>query len=335
MTHSQCNINTTCELTPKENVMINKWQPDKKHPVGCYEYCGFYWINLQKDNSDRPDVGVGEGTYKGAFTFCSLITYLAELEVKKHEANVKHCIVCGEDLPKPNPCCDNDDSTECPCPETPNCEEDCKEYIDELLKQYKYLIDYFFSLDEWDEDKTYQCDEFVIFEGKIIQSIISDNDQHPHNKKAWKELGTFTDILKHTFSDENGMSLTIPYWKECTKPNCRPLVNKGSCYAVKVKKLDKDGKPEIDDCNEIIYENKIFVSLVDCNSDAPLIGSTKFPKTWAGGFTLCEYLNRPIGYTLNNEPIYSLDKKIIITSDDILAPLIIKTVNGKKYLTIQ
>ena len=55
------------------------------------------------------------------------------------------------------------------------------------------------------------------------------------------------------------MSLTIPYWKECTKPNCRPLVNKGSCYAVKVKKLDKDGKPEIDDCNEIIYENKIFV----------------------------------------------------------------------------
>ncbi len=335
MTQSQCNINTTCELTPKENVMINKWQPDKKHPVGCYEYCGFYWINLQKDNTDRPDVGVGEGTYKGAFTFCSLITYLAELEVKKHEANVKHCMVCGEDLPKPNPCCDNDDSTECPCPEKPNCEKDCKKYIDELLKQYKYLIEYFFSLDEWDEDKTYQCHEFVIFEGKIIQSTISDNDQHPHNKKAWKELGTFTDILKHTFSDENGMRLTIPYWKECTKPNCRPLVNKGSCYAVKVKKLDKDGKPEIDDCNEIVYENKIFVSLLDCNSDTPLIGSTKFPKTWDGGFTLCEYLNRPIGYTLNKEPIYSLDKKIIITSDDILAPLIIKTVNGKKYLTIQ
>lgn len=334
MTHSQCNINTTCELTPKENVMINKWQPDKKHPVGCYEYCGFYWINLQKDNSDRPDVGVGEGTYKGAFTFCSLITYLAELEVKKHEANVKHCIVCGEDLPKPNPCCNNNDD-DVDCPETPNCEKDCKKYIDELLKQYKYLIEYFFSLDEWDEDKTYQCDEFVIFEGKIIQSIISDNDQHPHNKKAWKELGTFTDILKHTFSDENGMRLTIPYWKECNKPNCRPLVNKGSCYAVKVKKLDKDGKPEIDDCNEIVYENKIFVSLLDCNSDTPLIGSTKFPKTWDGGFTLCEYLNRPIGYTLNNEPIYSLDKKIIITSDDILAPLIIKTVNGKKYLTIQ
>ena len=334
MTHSQCNINTTCELTPKENVMINKWQPDKKHPVGCYEYCGFYWINIQKDNSDRPDVGVGEGTYKGAFTFCSLITYLAELEVKKHEANVKHCIVCGEDLPKPNPCCNNNDD-DVDCPETPNCEKDCKKYIDELLKQYKYLIEYFFSLDEWDEDKTYQCDEFVIFEGKIIQSIISDNDQHPHNKKAWKELGTFTDILKHTFSDENGMRLTIPYWKECNKPNCRPLVNKGSCYAVKVKKLDKDGKPEIDDCNEIVYENKIFVSLLDCNSDTPLIGSTKFPKTWDGGFTLCEYLNRPIGYTLNNEPIYSLDKKIIITSDDILAPLIIKTVNGKKYLTIQ
>lgn len=334
MNNSKCNTNT-CELTPKENVMINKWQPDKKHPVGCYEYRGFYWINLVKDNTDRPDVGVGEGTYKGAFSLCSLISYLSELEVKKHESNVKHCKVCGEDLPKPNPCCDDDETTECPCPETHNCEEDCKDYIDSLIKQYKYLIDYFFSLEEWKESKTYNCDEFVIFDGKIIQSIISDNDQHPHNKKAWKELGTFTDILKHTFSDESGMKLSIPYWKECNKPNCKPLVNKGSCYAVKVKKLDKDGKPEIDDCNEIIYENKIFVSLVDCNSDSPLVGTNKFPKTWDGGFTLCEYLNRPIGYTLNNEPIYSLDKKILITSENILAPLIIKTVNGKKYLTIE
>lgn len=334
MNNYKCNTNT-CELTPKENVMINKWQPDKKHPVGCYEYCGFYWINLVKDNTDRPDVGVGEGTYKGAFSLCSLISYLSELEVKKHESNVKHCKVCGEDLPKPNPCCDDDETTECPCPETPNCEEDCKDYIDSLIKQYKYLIDYFFSLEEWNESKKYNCDDFVIFEGKIIQSIISDNNKHPHNKKAWKELGTFVDILKHTFSDENGMSLSIPYWKECTKPNCKLPVNKGSCYAVKVKKLDKEDKPLIDDCGEIIYENKIFVSKVDCNPDSPLVGVNKYPKTWDGGYNLCEYMNRPIGYNINNEPLYAIDQPILITSDDIYEPLIIKEINGKKYLTLK
>ena len=341
MTNS-CNTKKTCVVCPSESVKLPKWTCDPQ-PVGCLEHDGLYYINKVKGSTIRPDLGLGEKTYEGAFDLCGLIRHLSKLAaeeaISRHEQAANHCETCPED----KPCCDSCEqgsTCESECADPKKCPEACtdafNDLIETLLEQYQYLIDFFAVIKPWDKDRLYGCEEFSFFEGKLIQSRIAENDQHPHNRKAWKEHGTLFDILNHVFSDGEGYTLTIPYYRdECSQPNCRQVIKKGSCYAVKVKKLGKDGKPEIDECGDIVLETKIFVSRIDCNPDHPLAGSIKNEPTWDGGYNLCEYMNRPIGYDLNGLPIYSIDRPILITDATILAPLAIITKNGKRYLGLQ
>lgn len=73
-------MTTECaqQTTALENVKIRRWTADPQ-PIGCSEYCGLYYYNRVSNNTQRPDIGAGTGTYVGGFDLCGLIDYLAGL----------------------------------------------------------------------------------------------------------------------------------------------------------------------------------------------------------------------------------------------------------------
>lgn len=155
----------------------------------------------------------------------------------------------------------------------------------------------FFDIKAFSEsNQPYDCNVWIAYKNKAYKSIKPNNSRHPHDSEYWYEVGDMSGLLDHLISDHKAVDLTLPYYPECSN-GCVAMFDKGQCVVDRVLRLDTDGNPIVDDCGEKVYDLLIFTSLVDCNTDEPLIGSTKSEPTWDGGYTTCGYLNRPVAYT--------------------------------------
>lgn len=146
------------------------------------------------------------------------------------------------------------------------------------------------------EDAPYACNIWLIYKNKAYKSLKPNNNRHPHDSEYWYEIGGVEGLLNHVLDDHKSVDLALPYYPECSN-GCVAMFDKGQCVIDRIKILNPDGTPAKDDCGKEIYELQIFTSLIDCNTDSPLLGSNKTPPTWDGGYSTCGYLNRPVAYT--------------------------------------
>ena len=92
------------------------------------------------------------------------------------------------------------------------------------------FIKFFSGIREYSNSGTnevFDCDEFMIFENELHQSLVNNNNRHPHDRSVWKKLGDLSTILKLIFDDSDGKQLTLPYWEECIGANCTTVYQKG------------------------------------------------------------------------------------------------------------
>ena len=165
------------------------------------------------------------------------------------------------------------------------------------------------------EGQTFDCDEFIIFKNKdgdyeLHQSLIDANDRHPHDREAWKNLGVFSNILKLIFDESEGKQITLPYWEECNGPNCATVYSQGDSV---VERVDNG---VVDNCGNPVYDELIYQSLVDKNTDRPSLGADKDEPTWIGPYSDMEWVTRQVGFTLNEEPIEPGNSHILITEHE-------------------
>lgn len=166
------------------------------------------------------------------------------------------------------------------------------------------------------EEDVFHCNDFIIFKNKngeyeLHQSLINNNDRHPHDREVWKNLGVFSNILKLIFDEADGKQLTIPYWEKCKGKSCSSVYMKNQCVAERIE----TGK--FDNCGNPIYDEFIFNSLVDDNIDQPSIGAEKETPTWDGPYTDCEWFNRQVGYTVNGDTISQGNNHILLSKNDL------------------
>ncbi|MDB4461449.1 hypothetical protein N9043_00715 [bacterium] len=165
------------------------------------------------------------------------------------------------------------------------------------------------------EDKTFDCDEFIIFKNdeggyELIQSLIKNNKRHPHDRDSWKSLGDFSHILKFLFDDADGRQLTLRYWEECRGKNCSTVYNNRDAVVERVE------NGEVDSCDNKLYDDLIYLSLKDCNTDKPSVGASLAVPTWQGPYTESEWFDRQVGFTVNGDPIRQGDNHILVSKDD-------------------
>ena len=179
------------------------------------------------------------------------------------------------------------------------------------------FIKFFTGIEEYsncNESTVFDCGEFVIFKTKdgtyeLNQSLISNNDRHPHDRTAWKNHGVFTNILKNILNGDTGHSLTIPYWTPCNSgANCQPLYNKRNCTVEKIV------NGSVDECGNPLYDELIFVSIGDKNIDQPSVGAAKDVPTWEGPYTECEFFSRPVTVNKNGDLHYPGDESTRLCS---------------------
>ncbi|HPQ96460.1 MAG: hypothetical protein KDI44_09205 [Thiothrix sp.] len=118
--------------------------------------------------------------------------------------------------------------------------------------------------------------------------------------------------------------LCPPTWTDCDESGdrCIPVFGLNECAW--------DYDPDAEDY-------RLYTSLKADNHDRPHTGSMKATPTWDGGFTICEYLNRPVSKNLNGELAYPGDPATRLCQlgcDEVKAdaPLVIEdaAVGGKK-----
>ena len=285
----------TCQTTLTENVKINKWT-DGAQSIGCFEYCGFYYINMITGNSDRPDLGVGTGSYKGGYDFCGLVAQVAKMHIP--------------DIPDaPMPCPANQ--------KAPEVSEDQK-IINSFVNSFMGFVD---GITQYDPAAEYACNDWVIFEGALNKSLIDENTRHPHDKDSWKNYVGIADILTVMFDEQSGHQVTLPYFNACGDEGCVMPYGLGACVVVKTPAKDQLGNPVLDNCGNPVFDELIHTSLVENNITEPVSGSVADPATWSAGMTACEYFNRPIGVDENGNPITPGGEGCYVSCSAPLAPL--------------
>lgn len=226
-----------------------------------------YFINNVPGNIDNPDYGLMNGSYSGGYT--------SFCDLVRHVA-ANQSNQCGS---------------------SSTCETE--------------IISFFSSIQNYEncaDGQYFDCGDFVVFYDKrnktntLLQSLIKDNERHPDDRGAWKSHGTIDNILKNIFDESGGHQVTLPYWEPCNSGgNCASVYNKDVCVIERIP----NGKH--DSCGNPLYDELIFTSLENKNTDQPSIGAAKTPPTWDGPYTDCEYFNRPVTVNKNGDLHYPGD----------------------------
>lgn len=285
----------TCQTTLTENVKINKWT-DGAQQIGCFEYCGFYYINMITGNTERPDLGAGTGSYKGGYDLCGLIAQVAKMQIPD-----------APDAPMPCPVSQKE----------PEVSEDQK-IINSFVNSFMGFVD---GITQYDPEAEYSCNDWAIFEGALNKSLIDENSRHPHDKDSWKSYGNIAGILTVMFDELSGHQVTLPYFDACGDEGCVRPYGLGACVVVKTRAKDQLGNPVLDNCGNPVFDELIHTSLVENNITDPVSGSVADPTTWSKGMTACEYFNRPVGADENGNPIKPDGKGCYISCEAPLSPL--------------
>lgn len=199
------------------------------------------------------------------------------------------------------------------------------------------LIDTFFNgIVAYDSSITdgdgYDCDVLVVDKGVVYKSLENENKRYPHDRKAWNELGSLSDMFKVLFDPESGLHLTLPYWETCISDGCIRPYPLNATVVDKVPVLDAEGNHVEDECGNKIYEELIFTSLIDDNTDKPTVGAVKDEPTWDGGYTIYEYLNRPVGVDQNGNEIKPSSGACLLSCEAVAEPFELKEVDGLNVL---
>ena len=153
-----------------------------------------------------------------------------------------------------------------------------------------------------DADLGYGCGVWKLYKGEIWENLIPGNKTQPSDyNTSWRKLGDVIDILQQLLDDAATYELSLPFWPSCTAagPNCVSSFGEGACAVDLVPVLNADGSPALNSCGNPIIRPLIFESEVPRNTDRPRDGAKANPKTWSGGYTPCEYLNRPVTVNKN------------------------------------
>ncbi|HPE62366.1 MAG TPA: hypothetical protein PLB10_18715, partial [Thiolinea sp.] len=161
--------------------------------------------------------------------------------------------------------------------------------------------------------------------GMYVSCKAFDGSLNYPDSKFFKGPHTLEDVLNAAVRSCGSptMPLEVAVWESCnSNPNCVRQFPLGGCA------LDYD--PEAQDY-------RLYTSLIEDNHDKPYYGSKKDPATWDGGFTVCEYLNRPVTVNENGELHYPGNPETRLCSiscDAPMEPLVWRAVNGLKRLTV-
>lgn len=282
------------------------WEPTVNgSPNGCYKHCGEYWVNTVAGNTESPEEGRTTGTWVGSFEHhCDLIQYIVETsfnglieDFQNNHTGHSH----GHDHTGHGNHTHTNNGAQ-------GCHSDCdnREHprnhhahnhlpattINALRNLSADVLQFIGGIESYCSNKVYNCDDWVIFEGKLARSKEDNNDQHPHNKKVWEFYGDLKNLLTAAFGNNGKYTPTLEYYVDCKNPGCELPYGKGACVVVMMPDLDDNGIQKTDSCGNPLFIDSIFDSLEDENTDHPVTGSQSNPKTWDGPMAFCELIKK-------------------------------------------
>ena len=144
------------------------------------------------------------------------------------------------------------------------------------------------------------------------------------DSRDWEGPFDVLDVLNSSLKPCSSptLPLDLPVWENCSDGDfCVTAYPMGAC----VWSFDDEAE-----------KYKIFTSIKSDNQDRPFEGSKMTEPSWDGGYTICEYLNRPVSKNLNNELASPETSNCYIGCDEINPDsLEIKKIGDKLVLSVK